>query len=193
MHHGHLIVARSLVEQLSLERIVLVPAASPPHKSPAHARADDRLEMLRLATEGEGIFEICEDELQRSGPSYTLDTLCRLRQRHGPGAALHWVIGADMLPELPQWHRVTELLEIARLIVCLRPPWDRKLPEILEGLRQKLPAKAVDDLEQSVVRTPLIDISSTDIRSRVGEGKSIRYLLPERVRRCIAEKGIYAG
>jgi len=193
VHHGHLIVARSVAEQLGVDRITLIPAASPPHKPGPSASGEDRLAMLELAIEGEGVFDVCDIELSRSGPSYTLDTLCQLRRRHGGEAALHWVIGADMLADLPTWYRATEVLEAARIVIAARPPWHRKLEEIFAGLAGSLPPEQVERLRASVVQTPLVDISSTEIRRRVGQGRSIRYLLPEAVREYIGRRGLYAG
>ena len=193
IHHGHLIVARSLAEQCEFERITLVPAARPPHKAAAGASATDRLAMLRLAIEGEALFDICQDELSRTGPSYTLDTLLGLRQRHGADAELCWVVGADMLEDLPSWHRVSQVLEISTLIIATRPPWAARLGEIFGRLRQHFARETVEKLQQAAVNTPLIDVSSTDVRRRAAAGLSIRFLVPESVREYIEKRGIYAS
>ena len=191
VHNGHMIVARSLVEQCGFERVSFVPTAIPPHKAVACALAEDRLEMLRLAIEGEEIFDICEDELRRTGPSYTFDTLTQLRRRYGDKVQLHWVVGADMLEDFPKWYRASQVIELAGIVIATRPPWNERLDEIFSKLRNELSPEAVEKLQKAVIETPLIDISSTIIRKRVAEGKSIRYFLPDSVRKYIEKRRIY--
>jgi nicotinate-nucleotide adenylyltransferase len=185
VHHGHLIVARAVAEAKGFSRITLIPANNPPHKPPARAPADDRLEMLKLAIEGDTLFDVRDLELKRPGPSYTLDTLKALRQQW-PAARLHWIIGADMLGEVSQWHRVEEVLELATLLVADRP---------VQAPRPAHPSLAETRVCRPVpgefLHTPLIDISSTDIRARVHQGQSIRYLVPDAVARYIADRGLY--
>lgn len=191
VHHGHLIAAQNLAEKRAIDRIVLVPAADPPHKAHAHAGGRDRLEMLRLATAGDAAFELSDIELTRTGPSYTLDTIVELRRRGGDDLAVHWVLGADMLADLPNWHRAAELVTMAEFIVLPRPPWHLEIEAILQSLAARLGRDAADRLRRGVVELPLIDISSSDIRRRVRQGRSIRYLVPEPVRRYIRAHGLY--
>jgi len=191
VHNGHLIVARALAEQRGYERITLVPAASPPHKGAAEASGEDRLAMLRLAVAGEELFDICELELRRAGPSYTHDTLRELRGRHGGAANLHWVIGADMLEDLPNWYRGRDVVEMANLIVAVRPPWDRRLPAIWANLASDFPSDWIQAVSKQVITVPLIDISSTEIRRRVAGGLSIQYLVPQTVEAYIAGHHLY--
>ena len=193
VHNGHLIVARAVAEARGFERITLVPAANPPHKPPTRASAADRLAMLRLAIEGEGLFDICQIELDRTGPSYTLDTLTFLRRSRGQDAEIHWIIGSDMLAELHRWHRAEELLRAARMVVVARPPWRDQLDDLFVQLRLRLPPDQVLGLRESVVDTPLIDISSTEIRHRAAAGMSVRYLVPEPVADYISRKGLYSA
>jgi nicotinate-nucleotide adenylyltransferase len=195
VHNGHLIIARHIAEQLGFRRVVLVPAATPPHKHPACAPAAQRLAMLRRAVRGEDLFEISTIELRRQGPSYTFDTVQEFL-RPGPGPAradIHWVIGADMLADLPKWYRAAELLELVNIVVALRPPWDERLDAILASLRGQVTPRALQRLARSIVRTPLIDISSTEIRRRVAASESIRYLVPEPVRKYIEDHRLYSG
>lgn len=190
VHNGHLIVARALAEQRSFKRITLVPAARSPHKEGTFARSDHRLAMLELATAGEGLFELCELELHRRGPSYTVDTLTALRQQT-PEATLHWAIGADMLADLAAWRRVQDVLDLAELIILARPPWDEQVERVFARLGGTFPPEQIERFRRSLADTPRIDISSTDIRRRVREGKSIRYLVPESVRGHIEAHGLY--
>jgi nicotinate-nucleotide adenylyltransferase len=191
VHHGHLIVARALAERQGYDRVTFVPAASPPHKPLPGASAEGRLAMLRLAIEGEKLFDVCSLELERAGPSYTFDTLCRLRREHGTDSQLYWLIGADMLEDLPSWHRVNDVLALAKIVVVLRPPWHERLGGIMEALRNTLSADQMKDIFRAVVATPLIDISSAEVRRRVGGGMSIRYLTPDCVISYIRKHGLY--
>lgn len=193
VHVGHLIVARSVAEHLGFERILLVPSASPPHKTSACASADHRLAMLRLAIEGEGLFDVCEVELSRarSGASYTIDTIEAFRRRHGPEAEIHLIIGADMLEDLPQWFRASQVVDSARIVVALRPPWDQRIDEIFEAIERRFGPERRRRIRGDVIGVPLLEISSSQIRSRVHAGRSIRYLVPESVRKYIEQLGLY--
>ncbi len=191
VHHGHLIVARSIAEQLGIETVTLMPTASPPHKPAAMADGRHRIEMLRLATADEPLLEVCDIELTRPGPSYTLETVKALQQRHGQDLAVRLIIGADMLVDLPNWHQVSQLLSSAGFIVAARPPLDQKMDQILAGVETALGREISQRLFQAVVTTPLIDISSTDIRNRISQGLPISFLVPESVRAYISHNNLY--
>jgi nicotinate-nucleotide adenylyltransferase len=193
VHIGHLIVARGVAEQLGAGRITLMPAHSPPHKVDGTLEAPHRLAMLRLAVEGDGLFEVSTRELDRSGRSYTFDTLTELRAEHGPGADLVWVIGLDMLLDLPNWHRATDVVDLARIVSAARPPMPADLPARLKALHGRFSDAQVQRLAQDVLLTPLIDISSTDIRRRVQQGRPIRYLTPPAVEEYILAEELYRG
>lgn len=190
VHNGHLIVARAAAEARGIGRVILIPAALPPHKPPAGASAEHRLEMLRLATADEPVFEVSDTELRRTGPSYTIDTLAQL-SRDMPDAKLHLLIGTDMLEDLPAWHRAHEVVEAAEILVAARRPWQQRLDEVFDKLCRDFDADTVARLRQSVVQTPRVDISSTDIRRRLASGLSIRYLAPDPVVRYVGEQGLY--
>jgi nicotinate-nucleotide adenylyltransferase len=136
--------------------------------------------MCRIATEGDPLFEVSDIELNRSGPSYTIDTVVGLK------AAGHrevcWLIGADMLMLLPKWHRSRELIRQASILVMKRPGFAIQWDELSEEFRA---------LQANVVEAPLFDISATDIRSRIRAGDSVEGLLPEGVIRYINQRGIY--
>lgn len=188
IHHGHLIVARAVAEMLRLSRVVFVPAPNPPHKPDARlADASDRLEMVRLAVAGEPLLECGDIEIRRPGPSYTILTIQEYRQPTGD-QELFWIIGADSLAELHTWHRVTELVELCRIVTVARPGFE--LPD-LGGLEKMLSREQVSRLKRDILSTPRIDISATDIRRRVAEGRSIGYLVPTSVRQYIEERGLY--
>jgi nicotinate-nucleotide adenylyltransferase len=189
VHTGHLILAEQCREQGRLEEVWFVPAPRPPQKDETVlTRFDQRVEMLALATAGNAAFKIDDLEKDRSGPSYTVDTLAELRRRH-PGHEFCLLVGSDTLADLPLWHEPRRLLELADLLVMARP----SNPVLsADELRQRLgPAAPVPRLE--VVETPLIDISSRDLRRRARAGRSLRYFLPRAVECYVRDKRLYAS
>jgi len=189
IHFGHLISARSLAEQLGLDRVILVPAAQPPHKQHRQITpGPHRLAMAELAVEGDPLFEVSDVELRRQGPSYTFDTVSEMRTRLGTRASLFWFIGADSLPELPSWYRISELVDAVQIVTATRPGWE---PPPLARLEAVVPPGAAAALLRNCFQTPAIDISATDLRNRVAKGLSIRYLTPEAVRGYIRDHLLY--
>ena len=191
VHFGHLIAARAVAEHLGAQRVVLVPAGSPPHKAPPAAAARDRLAMLELAVEGDDLFEVSPLEIDRTGPSYTHDTLVQLRQSLPAETELAWMVGLDMLLDLPNWRRAGEVVEMVRIVTALRPPAPNDLDLLLSPLRGRFTDEQLARLKSDVLLTPLVDISSTDIRRRVREGKSIRYLTGQSVVAYLGRHHIY--
>lgn len=189
IHHGHLIVARAVAERIGLARVIFLPSARPPHK-PAEGLAEPvhRAEMVKRAIAGEPVFDFSDFDLTRRGPSYTIDTIRHYRAELGEDVELCWIIGADSLPELSMWYRVSGLVDQCRVITAARPGWTG-----LEGpaLRGSLSEEQITKLRAGVVQTPMIEISSTDIRRRVRTGQSIRYLVPEPVRSYIELHQVY--
>jgi nicotinate-nucleotide adenylyltransferase len=172
--------------------VLLVPAAANPLKGRAVATAPQRLEMCRLATAGSTLFEVSDVELNRQPPSYTIHTVEELRRQGGRDEGFGVVIGADMIHDLPRWHRVEDLLDAARMIVVPRPPQSADgVRRELAKLEGKLPARHVDAMRQGVVQTPLIDISATDIRRRVRAGLSVDYLTPPEIIEFIGTCKLY--
>ena len=171
IHHGHLILARAAKEELGLDRIVFIPADMSPHKTETKAAtATHRMEMVRLAIEGEEGFEASDIELKRPAPSYTVDTLRELRHSH-PDDEFVLLIGADNVAKFDTWREPDEIRRLAQIAVL-----DRANHSAPHGW--------------PVVRR-LVDISSTDIRGRVAAGLSIRYLTPQRVCDYIASHSLY--
>ena len=189
IHHGHLIIARAVAERLRLDRVILLPSARPPHKGDRKLLdAPHRAAMVKLAIEGEPLFEFSDFDLTREGPSYTIDTVTHFGELLGADVELHWIIGADSLSELTAWHRVHDLVDACRIITAARPGWDAI---DWSPLRAILTDAQVAALQGGVLSTPQIDISSTDIRRRVREGRSIRYLVPDPVRSYIETNDLY--
>jgi len=190
VHCGHLIVARSVVEQAGLDRLTFVPAGVPPHKAGAHVAAEHRLAMLKRAVAGHADLAVSDIELSRPGRSFTYDTLCALRELH-PRARLAWLIGLDMLEDLPRWYRAADLVREFEILVALRPPGGPLLASAMAAARSAFGVQAARRLTSRVLETPLIDISSTAIRARVRAGQPIDWLVPPAVARYVQEHGLY--
>jgi nicotinate-nucleotide adenylyltransferase len=189
IHCGHLIVARAVAERLDLDRVILLPSARPPHKEVAGLLdGSHRAEMVKLAIAGEPLFELSDFDLTRDEPSYTIDTVAHFRHQLGPDAPLYWIIGADSLAELMTWHRVRALVDACRIVTATRPGCQRIDWDHLRTVLGDARAAAV---RTGAIETPAIDISSTKVRCRVRQGKSIRCLVPDRVTAYIQEQGLY--
>jgi nicotinate-nucleotide adenylyltransferase len=191
VHFGHLVSARAAAELLGVGRVVLIPSLNPPHKLEVEMPpADVRLRMVSEAVAGDALFEVSDAEIRRGGTSFTVETVGQFRRELGKGVELIWLIGADSLPELATWHRTEELVKLCRIVTLRRPGWET--PE-LSALRTRIGADAVDRLVGDIIETPRLDISATEIRRRVREGKPIRYLVPDAVAGFISEHNLYGG
>ena len=188
IHCGHLVVAEQARERLALDRVVFVPGRRPPHKLGKRlAPAEHRLRMVELAVEGHAGFEVSDVELRREGPSYSLVTVQQLQAAH-PDWDICFLIGADTLPELPTWYHIAELASVCQFAVFARP--GESLDDVAP-LRGTLSDAQIAAIREHCFEIPLMGISSTDVRRRVGEGRSLRYLVPEPVRLYIHEHGLY--
>ena len=174
VHHGHLILARDAVETLALDRLRFIPAARNPLKAGEnHAPAELRLAMLHAATADEPEFAVDDVELRRPPPSYTVDTVADVARRF-PGARLVLLVGEDNVPGFPRWRRWEELRAMVEIAVLRRGP-----------------GPGGDASPFCTLTTRRLDISATEIRKRVAAGRSIRYLVPEAVRKVILTHGLY--
>ncbi len=183
IHYGHLAIAEEARVLLQFDRVLFVPAAQQPLKRKGHvATPAQRLEMARLACAGNPAFAVSPIEIERQGPSYTVETLKALR---GTGLGeLHFILGADAAAELHRWHTAREIVALAWIVVVGRPGFrldiaalDRKLP----GLVQRL----------TLLEGPELEISSSALRQRVAAGRPIRYQTPDAVIDYIAMHGLY--
>jgi nicotinate-nucleotide adenylyltransferase len=180
VHCGHLIVAQDVFSALSLERVILVPAAVPPHKTGVRlSPAEHRLAMTRLVAAKDERFESSAAEIERGGVSYTVDTVRQMREHLGNDAAIFFIVGSDNLSEFPSWKEPEELLELCTVVTIARPGFRvETLPPVLRG--KALP-----------VQVTAVDISSRVIRERVRKGMPIRYLVPAEVESYIARHGLF--
>jgi len=188
VHIGHLILAEQCREQAALDRVLFMPAARPPHKIGATITSfDQRAEMLALAIAGHPAFRVDDLEKGRAGPSFTVDTLEELLRRQ-TDAQLFLMVGSDTLNDLATWRQPERILELAKLLVMTRPTWPiQPTDQIGQALRLPRP------VDVQIIEAPLIDIASRDIRRRVAEGRTIRYMVPRAVEAYIADKKLYSS
>jgi nicotinate-nucleotide adenylyltransferase len=174
-HLAHLMLSQEAQWQLGLSRVILVPAARPPHRPPPREAPEVRLRLAQAAARGNPLLTVSRVELDRPGPSYTSDTLRELAGRY-PEATLVLLVGEDQLRALPRWHEAEEIPKLARIAVARRPD------ALIEGA-ERATVEWID--------MPRFDVSSTQVRERVAAGRPIRYLVPEPVRELIAAEGLY--
>lgn len=191
IHIGHLIVAEEARIRLGFQEVLFVPAGQPLLKPDRNITpAVHRVEMVRRAIADNPHFELCTLEVERPGPSYTVDTLIMLREQLGSEASFFFILGRDTLADLPLWKEPAKLIQLCKLVVAPRPGLSEvEGSEDLEHLATSIPGLAGRAIE---LEMPVIGISSSGIRQRVGEALSIRYLVPERVEAYIAEQKIYS-
>ena len=189
VHLGHTVVAAAAGEHIGAEKVVFVPARRSPLKAFfPEASDEDRLAMIGLAISGNNGFEVSDYELKKAGPSYTLETVRYFRQQLGSGVLIYWLAGADMLEDLPHWYGVTELIDECNLAVMYRagfaPPDFSKFISLWGEERVK-------KMQRNVVETPLVDISSTEIRSRLARGEDVTEMLDPVVLNYIGVHNLY--
>ncbi|MFV8826752.1 nicotinate-nucleotide adenylyltransferase [Alkalihalobacterium sp. APHAB7] len=175
-HIGHLLIAQEVLEQCKLDELWFMPANIPPHKKNDDVSSvTDRIEMVTKAIEGVEQFIVSTVELERKGPSYTVDTLKELKMRL-PDVEFYFIIGGDMIEQLHTWERIDELFEYVTFVGLQRPGYSHS-----SKYEEKL----------KLLTIPQVDISSSDIRDRLKDGRSIRYFVPEQVRQFIEERKLY--
>ena len=177
IHMGHLILAEEALYKLKLDKVIFVPTFIPPHKAfdEVKVKPEDRLAMIRAAIEDNGSFEVSTYEIAAKKKSYSIDTLKEFRRLYGAAAQLYFITGSDLLKDLFSWKNINDIFKISKFIVANRPGY---------------PMGEVPKEVDTVVITP-IEVSSEDIRKRLAEGRSIRYLVPEKVRKYIVDHKLY--
>jgi nicotinate-nucleotide adenylyltransferase len=184
-HLAHLVCASEAASQLQLDRVLLTPVARAPHKEAPHDPGPEtRLELCRLAVAGDERLDVCDLEVRRGGQSYTVDTLRELHARM-PEDDLTFIVGGDIALGLPSWHEPEAVLRLATLAVAERSGAGRG--DVAERLRTSFP----DAAPPVFFDMPRLDISSSQIRRHVAEGRSIRYLVPDPVAERIARGRLY--
>lgn len=185
IHMGHLIVAETIMDEFHLDKVVFIPAAVPPHKLDRQiSPAKHRYMMTMLATCSNPRFQVSDMEMHRQGPSYSRDTLAQLLEEHGSDTEFYFIVGADSVENLHTWNRIDELLTMCHFIGASRPgcmPDMEKIAQRFGPLAEKI----------HCLETPELEISSTEIRHRVGQKRTIRYIVPETVEQYIYKEKLY--
>lgn len=190
IHLGHLLIGQAAAEAFGLDKVLLLPCNVSPFKlgSSGLASGADRLEMVRLSAADDPLFEPCALDLERGGVSYAIDTVQALRERQ-PAEAFSFIIGMDALRELSHWHRIREMLKVCEVLTVERPGLDvRVAADSLD-----FPADVRGTLLANVIRGRSFDVSSSEIRRRIAEGKTIRYLVCPEVEHYIRARGLYGA
>jgi nicotinate-nucleotide adenylyltransferase len=187
IHNGHLIIAEDVREQCGLDMVLFIPSGQPPHKPDTEViDAQYRYEMVRLAVENNPFFEASRIEVDRNGLTYTINTLQELKRIYGKGVDFYFIIGADIVEELPTWREFRQVFEMCEFIAVLRPGYDNSAFEnAIEKNRKDFGVR----IRQ--VQSRLVDISSSDIRKRCERYGSIKYLVPDSVEEYIKRCGLY--
>jgi nicotinate-nucleotide adenylyltransferase len=185
VHFGHLRPALEVLERLSLDEVRFIPAHIPPHKGQPERSTSVRAEMVAMAIARQRGFVLDTCELERDKPSYTVDTLTLLRERYGTKQPLLLMVGTDAFADLPLWHRWEQLLELAHVVIMMRPGEHEETRRFPANYIASRVTSQVSDLRKhpagSILRVPVsqLDISATMIREQLRQGRSVRYLVPE--------------
>ena len=180
IHHGHLVAGSEVAHTFALDEVVFVPTGEPYHKEGrAVSSAEDRYLMTVIATASNPRFNVSRVDIDRVGPTYTIDTLRDLRDANGPDTDLYFITGADALANILTWHDVDTLFSLAHFVGCTRPG-------------HQLTVTGLPDGKVSLVEIPALAISSSGCRHRVAAGEPIWYLVPDGVVQYIAKRGLYA-
>ena len=179
VHHGHLVAASEVAHDFTLDEVIFVPTGEPYQKDHRQVSpAEDRYLMTVIATASNPKFSVSRVDIDRGGPTYTIDTLRDLRGAAAPEDEFFFITGADALAEILTWHAVDELFTLAHFVGCTRPG-------------HRLSGAGLPDGKVSLVEIPALAISSTDCRERVAKGRPVRYLVPDGVVQYIAKRGLY--
>ena len=179
VHHGHLVAASEVANDFALDEVVFVPTGEPYQKDHRQVSpAEDRYLMTVIATASNPKFSVSRVDIDRPGPTYTIDTLRELRTKNEPGDELFFITGADALAEILTWHDVDELFTLAHFVGCTRPG-------------HRLSGAGLPDGKVSLVEIPALAISSSECRHRVAAGEPVWYLVPDGIVQYINKRGLY--
>lgn len=198
IHYGHLRTAFEMLQALRFAEVRFVPSGDPPHRGETYATAEQRLEMVAAATRNEARFVVDDRELQRSGPSYTVDTLASIREEQ-PDVPMGLILGMDAFLGLDRWHRWGELLNFAHVVVAHRPGWRAPDYGPLGELIETHGTHRIEDLHETpanrihIHAVTQLEISSTEIRELVMAGRDPRFLMPDVVRDVIMNSSCYTN
>lgn len=182
IHNAHLLIAEMAREEYRLDRVIFITDGNPPHKS-ANVTAKQRFEMTHIAIADNSAFEEDDFEINRSEKSYTVNTLGYLKEKY-PNDDLFFIIGEDSLNDFDKWYKPDKILEMCSLLVFPRKSL-KSLTETIKVVKEKMNGRIFP------ISAPVFRISSTDIRNRVKNGQTVRYMLPENVRDYITKYHLY--
>ena len=189
VHLGHTVVAGAAAEEIGAEKVVFIPAKRSPLKNfLPEASDDDRLAMTALAIAANKKFELSDYELRRTKPSFTLETVRHFQAEYGAETLICWLVGADGISELSRWYGIVELIDECDLCVMFRAGYTR--PDFAK-FKDIWGRGRVEKLQGNVIQTPLVDMSSTEIRKRLSAGQDVTSLLDSAVVDYIREHGLY--
>jgi len=185
IHYGHLAAAEEARVRVNLEKVLFAVAGLPPHKLDEEVTpVEHRLAMVQLGIFSNPDFELSRVDVDRSGPSYTVDTISILQEQWGQGTEMFFILGLDSLVEVPTWHQPERLIQLCHLVAVARPGFEvdmRQLEDSVPGISSRV----------EIIDMPEVDISSSDLQRRVRESLPIRYQVPEEVERYIREHRLY--
>jgi nicotinate-nucleotide adenylyltransferase len=199
IHFGHLRLAEEIREELDLSKVLLMPGAQPPHKDgPLVAPFPDRLEMTRIGAAYSDYLEVSDIEGHRKGPSYSIETIRIIRETYGDQIELFFILGSDAFKEITTWKKYKSLFQITNFVVIERAGVTLdELGTFIDSLELDFKEKSAEDYINLsgnhilFIKTTLIDISSTRIRENIRSGKSINFIVPQKVKEYINKKGLY--
>ncbi|MCH4178675.1 MAG: nicotinate-nucleotide adenylyltransferase [Megasphaera sp.] len=184
IHLGHLMIAEEARQKFHLDKVLFIPSYITPNKNVNGATAQQRLTMVRLATADNPYFTVSDMEMCRRGNSYTVDTLKFLKKLYGPSYILYFISGTDTIQDLPNWYHPEEILQLCQFIGATRPDGTESIGPIIEHF---------GELGKHILKltVPTMEISSTELRSRIRTGLSVRYMMPKPVVEYIKKNGVY--
>jgi nicotinate-nucleotide adenylyltransferase len=186
IHIGHLVTAEAVRNEFQLEKVIFIPAGNPPHKQSNQVTDSwHRYVMTVMATYSNPYFTVSPVELERNGPSYTIDTVKTLRKDYGQQTDFYFIIGADTVCALHTWHNIDDIFELCQFVAATRPGSRCSIDQVIHQFGTQ-GQRGIHRLA-----TPELEISSTDIRDKVRAGKSIKYIVPESVEMYIKKEGLY--
>jgi len=189
IHLGHTTVAANAAKHIGAEKIVFIPAKRSPLKNFfPKASDDDRLTMIALAIAENKNFQLSDYELNKPEPSYTLETVRQFQAEYGSATHIYWLTSADSIEELPRWYGIAELIDECNLSVMYRAGYE---PPDFAKFKAIWGSERVEKVQKNVIRTPLIDISSTEIRERLAAGRDVTNMLHPPVAEYICKHGLY--
>ena len=191
IHIGHTTVAAEAVEEISAEKVVFIPAKRSPLKSFLPKACDeDRLAMIGLAIAGNDSFDLSDCELKKAAPSYTLETVRQFQSDYGEDVSICWLVGADGADDLQYWHEIEELIDACEVCTMYRAGCERPDFGKFEGIWGR---RRVEKLERNVVKTPLVEVSSTQVRRELAVGGDVSAMVHPAVADYIREHGLYGS